>query len=709
MKKYIIFSVTSLIFCIFAYAGDISVYTESIVKSFVHKKILKNTNDNNSEKFIPCYIHFSSLTALSHIENLGIEVNNKSGSIVTANIPLSIIDTLSNIEGIDFIEAGTPIFKNLDIVRSETGVTSVHEGLELPSGYTGKGVIVGIIDQGIQLDHINFYDKDGNLRIKRLWIQTDTLGTAPDGYDYGSEYTTQQEIESIKYDVINGTHGIHVAGIAAGGYKGCDYYGVATESDIVFVSYDGYTTSISDAISYIYDYAKDEGKPAVINMSIGGFMGPRDGTSTFDVLADELQDNGLLLVGAAGNNGTVESHVSKTLSSNSDKLKTFMPCLYSLSNIDYVEIYGNSNTNLNVTLTLYNKQNNSSISKSSTLYTMFGNSVTFTVNEGIVGTIEMYCEKMPYTNKPHVLIVKSLTQQSDNYAIGIEISSAKDNIIHAWTYKDVFKNYEIDGYTNGDTDYAITEVGGTGNRIITVGSYALKNILGGEVGEISTLSSKGPTVDGRQKPDITAPGDGVISSYSNSSNIALSSFYKPYLDLGTTVTIDNETYYYGAMAGTSMAAPMVTGTIATWLQARPTLSPEEVKEIIKETARTDEFTGDIVQSGNTWGYGKIDAWAGLKECLELNSIDGVEPISEKVVLYKYSNNNSSISLLFTKECNNVTISIYDISGKIVSINSYMGIAQGEEKNITLNNFGSGIYIIRIKSDNITETFKLIKH
>ena len=133
------------------------------------------------------------------------------------------------------------------------------------------------------------------------------------------------------------------------------------------------------------------------------------------------------------------------------------------------------------------------------------------------------------------------------------------------------------------------------------------------------------------------------------------------------------------------------------------------KEIITETARTDEFTGDIVQSGNTWGYGKIDAWAGLKECLELNSIDGVEPISEKVVLYKYSNNNSSISLLFTKECNNVTISIYDISGKIVSINSYMGIAQGEEKNITLNNFGSGIYIIRIKSDNITETFKLIKH
>ena len=708
MKYYITLLLGLLFLSPGAYSGELSLYTQSKLSSQTHP-LLKEMNDD--EKQYTCYVHFSKLSALIEIEDLGLKINCITEDISIIRIPLSLIETIAHIDGVERIEIGTPIYSTLDDVRPCCNVDNVHNSYELQSTYTGKGVIVGIIDQGIQLDHINFYDSNGELRIKRFWNQTDTKGTPPNGFNYGSEYSTQSELEAIKYDTDNGTHGIHVTGIAAGGYKGCDYYGVATEADIVFVSYDGSTASISDGIAYIKDYANEVGKPVVINISIGGIIGPRDGTSDFDIIADNLQTNGCILVGAAGNGGETNSHISKTLTSNSDKLKTFMPCSYKLANytsqnIDYIEIYGNSNTNLSLTLSLYNKQTKSYESQSATISTQLWNSTIYNLSNGIVGTIEIYSEIVPNTKKPHILIVKSLTQVSDNYAIEISIKSSKGNTIHAWSYRDIFENYGIESYTSGDSNYSVNEVGGTGKRIITVGSYVSKDIFGGVVGDISSISSKGPTTDGRQKPEVCAPGEGVISSYSNSNNISQSSYYKPYLDFGTTVSSNNETYYYGAMSGTSMSAPVVTGVIALWLQARPTLSPEEIKEIIAKTAITDEYTGSYSPNSNIWGYGKIDAWLGLKECLTLNGIENINLSTDKAVIINNNYKLGKLNLLFARNINNTTISIYDISGRIVYSNNPKEIISGDEIIIETTNYPKGIYVIKIVGDNIVETFKI---
>ena len=709
MRGRIFIFIISLFLCNYSYAGEVSAYTKSILKA-KNNSILKNSDF--SDRSYHCYLHISELSVLDEIKELGLKPNSIIDDIVTINIPHTLIDIIANIEGVERVEMGTPVYNTLDVVRVDNAINSVHNAFELPSSYTGNGVIVGIIDQGIQLDHINFYNQQGELRIKRFWNQTDTLGIPPDGYDYGSEYVTQSEIETIKYDTDNGTHGIHVAGIAAGGYKGCNYYGVATDADIVFVSYNGYTSSISDAIAYIYDYADEVGKPAVINISIGGFIGPRDGTSDFDIIADELQGEGRILVGAAGNNGDTNSHISKTLSSSSDRLKTFMPRSYKLANhtsynTDYVEIYGSSNTNLSITLSLYNKTTNEYISQSSTVSTMFGNATSYVLNNGIVGTIDVYSETLPSTKKPHILIVKSLTQASDDYAIEINIRGSKNCTIHAWSYMDTFESYGFTSHISGDSDYTVNEIGGTGNRIITVGSYVTKDIFGGNVGDISSQSSKGPTTDMRQKPDAVAPGEGIISSFSNSSNIAYSSYYKPYLDFGTTVNVGGETFYYGAMSGTSMAAPVVTGTIALWLQARPTLSPEEIKEIIANTSKTDEYTGDVMQTANTWGYGKIDAWAGLKMCLELNSIEDIETPNSKTLLHNYNNINGILKLLFVNDAKNINIKIYDISGKIIEAKHILNVVQGDEIVIDTSIYSKGVYIVKISGDTLIESFKIV--
>ena len=165
-------------------------------------------------------------------------------------------------------------------------------------------MVIGIIDCGVQLDHINFYDKDGNLRIKRVWNQPINTGTPPEGYSYGSEYKTEEEIKTAQYDDTYETHGCHVLGIAAGSYKENNFHGVAPETDIVVVSYNYNDqsiewNSISDGLKYIYDYADSVNKPCVVNISLGDVYGPHDGCSILDQVCDALQGEGKLLVGNA--------------------------------------------------------------------------------------------------------------------------------------------------------------------------------------------------------------------------------------------------------------------------------------------------------------------------------------------------------------------------------------------------------------------------
>ena len=181
------------------------------------------------------------------------------------------------------------------------------------------------------------------------------------------------------------------------------------------------------------------------------------------------------------------------------------------------------------------------------------------------------------------------------------------------------------GWTEGDTHSTCSELGGTGRGIISVGCWQTKNEyttlggvpmelnLGTANGSVSSFSSQGPTLDGRMKPEIVAPGMCIVS--------AISSYYD-YFEAsecaGRSKKGDNY-YYYAANGGTSMAAPFITGTIALWLEANPQLSPEDIRGIFSRTAQNDEFTAAAKPGGA--GYGKIDAYAGLVDILGLTGIN----------------------------------------------------------------------------------------
>ncbi|MBR5531796.1 MAG: S8 family peptidase [Bacteroidales bacterium] len=715
-----LFTIAFIIFSTFSYVyghnNKLSINTMNLIRDInnSNNSILKSSNNKYSE--IGAYIIINKDADPYSLEEYGVKINMVIDSIVSARIPLDAIDKISALDIVKKIDSGGRVKPKMDKAREAVKVNNIINSIDLPSAYSGKDVVIGIIDCGVQLDHINFFDSYGNLRIKRVWNQPVNSGTPPEGFSYGSEYKTQEEIIAAGYDDTSETHGNHVIGIAAGSYKDNDFYGVAPESDIVFVSYNyndmsiGWS-SISDAIGYIYDYADSVGKPCVINISLGDTYGPHDGCSIFDQVCDALQGEGKLIVGSAGNEGSNRQHIKKTFTSEQDSLRTFVSLLtkYGSYYATQCDFYGEHNKEFKIKACIVKASNGNIVNETGCISSNDIGTHNFTLskvnNIGANASIQITSEIEPGSSRPHICVMGMASSVSTGYTIGFKVIGEDGSTVHAWVddYYSRFTNKgNLEGWTPGDLESNIAELGGTGKRIISVGSYKTKVYSSTSyVGEISSFSSVGPTLDGRMKPDITAPGEYIVSSFSNSDYITSSKTTE--ISRGDKICVDGIDYYWGAMRGTSMSSPMVAGTLALWLEANPNLTPEDVRDVLKETAIRDSETGS--EPNNTWGYGKLDAWNGLKKVLEMTGIENdctlIDELSTKVFA-----RNGEINVLFTKDINNCSISIYDITGKCIN-NTFIGnVNAGEELSFNKGT-EKGIYIIKINGDNLSTATKLI--
>jgi minor extracellular serine protease Vpr len=150
-------------------------------------------------------------------EALGAHIGTKAGMIWTVQVPLDKMHEFCLLNGIEFIETDRPAAPSLDTARVLTRVDSVHEGYLLPQPFSGKNVVVGIVDAGFDYTHPTFYDTSyTHYRIKRVWEEKNIVGPAPVAFGYGTEFNDSNSIITRHYDILDGTHGTHVAGIAAG-------------------------------------------------------------------------------------------------------------------------------------------------------------------------------------------------------------------------------------------------------------------------------------------------------------------------------------------------------------------------------------------------------------------------------------------------------------------------------------------------------------
>ena len=718
MKKLFILTafIISAVLCVQAYNNKLSINTQNLIRDINNNKnsLLKSSSKEDTK--IGAYIIVENGADPYSLEEYGVEVNMVLDTIVSARIPIDAIEEITSLGIVKKIDSGGRAKPKMDKAREAIKVDNIISGIDLPSAYTGKNVVIGIIDCGIQLDHINFYDNNGNLRIKRVWNQPINTGTPPEGYSYGSEYKTEEEIIAAGYDETSETHGGHVTGIAAGSYKGNDFYGVAPECDIVFVSYNYNDTSvgwnsISDAIAYIYDYADSVDKPCVVNISLGDTYGPHDGCSIFDQVCDALQGEGRLIVGSAGNEGTNRQHIKKTFTTPQDSLRTFVSLLtkYGSYYATQCDFYGEHNKVFDIKVCVVKTSNGVIINETESVSSNSIGTHTFSLSKvngtGANASIQIGCELEPGSNRPHINIIALASSVSTGCTIGFKIIGETGTTIHGWA-DDYFSRFtnksNLEGWTPGDLESNIAEIGGTGKRIISVGSYKTKvYTTTSYIGEISSFSSIGPTLDGRMKPDITAPGEYIVSSFSNTDFITSSKTTE--ISRGDKINVDGVDYYWGSMRGTSMSAPMVAGTLALWLEANPDLTPEDIREILSQTAIRDSETGS--EPNNTWGYGKLDAWNGLKKALELTGIENNYTYSSENSTKVYAH-NEVINILFTQNSNNTSITIYDITGKCLN-NSFVGNINAGEEIYVSENLPKGIYIVKINGDNLSTATKVI--
>lgn len=538
----------------------------------------------------------------ANLRSHGAKTRTRLGSIFTADIPVNKLNALSALPGMKYIQAARRFDPMLDVSVPETGASSLRQGTPPAwTGYTGKGVIVGIIDTGIDFNHSDFRDPAGHSRVLYIWDQTTGITGAnhPTPYDYGTEWTKAQIDAGQCTEKDTSGHGTVVAGIAAGngsatgnGWPAYRYVGMAPEADIIFVKSAFYSDDVVDGMNYIKSKANSLGKPFVINLSIGSHYGAHDGTDLMERAIDQISGSGAAVCVPTGNSGTTDSakyiHAQWAVPARNSTVTANINVLSNRSNPSYIDLWYEGNDAIDVTIT---SPNGYSVTKS-----------TGTTTGGYVTTADggIWIENSPGGPNPYNSDNECVVAIQNAVPGAWKLTSTGRTIraggqCDAW----IFSSQNVYWSSYGTNTKSIT-IPGTSASAITVSGYVTKSWwhnpdgtlqgFGSTYGQFYSTSGEGPTRDGRQKPDLAVPTTRIATSISANSN-------PPPTDIV-------EDGVHLVMTGTSMAAPHMTGSVALMLQKDPAMTAAEAKDRVVSATRTDSFTGSVPNT--KWGNGKLD-------------------------------------------------------------------------------------------------------
>lgn len=633
----------------------------------------------------------------------GFDAEVISESTVVVTIPVKFIPTLSELDEVVYVYASQTYVPLMSKVRDEIGVTKVLNGDGLDSPLSAaKDVIVGVIDQGFEFDHIAFKD-----RVVKY-------GLTPSSGSLTSNMPEKDPTDD------NG-HATHVTNIAAGSkVDGYDCHGVAYEAGLILIPSSFENAVILKQAKAIKNYANKEDKPWVLNMSFGGVLGPHDGSTAYDKDMSKLCGEGGIMVAAMGNERGDKLHAKRTFASDNEKIYLNpRPDLYDQNRMIFSQVWsestkGNMDLKVKVAIAYNNKLYYPTQEQLNRAQCQFVNSIDY--------ESQRQCATFAGSLVP-LLQQLQLSPSRPSYFLW-EVSGKKDESFHVWMDNRWYGSLEAcstAGITAaaGDDDYLVGQGAASIPRAIAVASYNIRDsyltLNGtthnfpvdylGVTNGMSAFSSKGPSLSKDVKPAVAAPGGAIISAYSKNS----SNFSKTDDALTKKLTVGGKDYYYGVMSGTSMASPVVTGVVALWLQANPKLTPEQIMDILKKTSRRDSHTGTA--DANGWnasaGYGKIDAYAGLKEALRLANETGINEVlntEEPVSLMKSDN---VWKVLFNNDESFANVRVYSINGKVVYNASLESPRRGEEHIVDLTGFEPGMYVFHVDTKLGSVTRKLL--
>lgn len=606
---------------------------------------------------LPFIIRIDENRAAETIEALkkaGAVLRARLGSQLSAEIPASRLSAVEAIEGVVRIgTAGAAPKPMTDVTRKELGVSAIDgtEGTVGDMAYTGKGVTVAVIDMGFDFQHPAYKDSEGRTRIKAYYSPFDNGGTPVviDGIQLpGSVYDTPEQIAKLTSDFKYQSHGTHTSTIAAGTRTTQGWGGMAPDADIVLCAYVDtlalggekevetmmVSPTVFDALAFLKNYQEKSGKPMAVNMSIGNVLGPHNGRDEMPLAISEFIAPGRLVAISSGNDGNEARHLQKVFASDKDTLRTM------LQDEDMqLEGFMQQKAPLSAQLTLYEAvaADGNFVYDNHEQY-----SITWTpmwkspvVTAGADGTYKLNAIDDPNLANyfPGELYLKldfdetlGVTQLKFNYTNYPSFGYAFE--LSLWSTAgaqiDLF-NAKMQAMGRANCTSGTTELScnnwASAEKAVSVGNYCANTTYQSlyykkdndnvmlTLGDINPDSSYGKALNGRQIPMVAAPGTNITSAVSQFGIID----YQTGKERPYRKDMTWQDGLYDCQTGTSMSSPAVAGVIALWLQADPTLSPDDLETILKETCRTDDFTKANPQR---FGYGKVDAKRGLERVLE---------------------------------------------------------------------------------------------
>lgn len=705
----------------------------------VHPDILKapflHSTDARSEASAEFIAYLNEGTTAEDLEAYGVKVRGIFGKEAFAVGTISDIIALSESDLTLRISFPPEVEYHLDKARAEsaTGIDQIYagEGLEMP--YTGKGVITGIFDVGMDPNHANFLTSDlSESRIKKLWIYDDSGNV--------TTYDTQKAIAGVKTDRTDQTHGTHTMGCMAGSYAGKgDFYtvsglsttgtlhrneplpfrGAAPEAEIIAGCGSNSIYNIITSCETLKNHILASGKPGVINLSFGMIQGSHDnygdGTQALNEIAKQVP-----LFISAGNEGETNTSLARTFTEKEKSVKTFITSIDGSNCTGNLDIWSGDYRPLNFRFVVYDRTAKKEIYS----YDLAGSTNNDITLSGTGNKIPNYITDealdLVFTNRSTINLVQKMVlpsgrcqtsikmnttiasgNGSQRYVFGIEVSGAIgqsfDLLNYTLSSKDQVKielsDMGVAGWTSGGSEMSISSLA-CGDNMICIGSWNTRNNWanlngyvtrypgsGYGVGKVSPFSSYGPLADGRTLPLVCAPGAGIISSISSAYYTANG------LGLGNvaaSTNVNGKTHYYQNMQGTSMSSPVAAGIGALWLQANPHLRPVDIRYIIEQTSTDPKDPENKIR----WGVGKINAIEGIKMAIKIAT--GVSDVSlnpADIIITAEGNNWQVVA----PGASSVKTVIYDLNGRPVITSD----VNGDTAEICGENLQPGIYVINV--------------
>lgn len=516
--------------------------------------------------------------SLDEVRALGIQVVELQNEYAIVTVKENLIERLSDFPQIEFIEKPKRLFFNVENGKIASCIPPVQRP---PYNLTGRGVLVGIIDSGIDYANPVFRNADGTTRIRNLWDQS-LSENPPEGYLVGTEYTSEQINEALRQPTMQerrqivpsqdiSGHGTAVAGVAAGNSD--DYRGVAYESELIVVKLgipklDGFprTTELMQGIDYVARKALEYQMPVAINISFGNTYGAHDGNSLLEQFIQDIANRwkSVICIGT-GNEGNTAGHTSGTLNENEEVV------------IELAVQENETALNVQIWKAYYDVMDISLESPSGVrvgpIQEILG-SQRFRI--GQTDLLLYYGEPSPYTIDQEIYI--DFLPRTDYISSGIwRIILTPREIVSG--------NYALwlpsENVLNEGTGFLLPSVQGsltipsTAFRTIGVGAYNAATMT------YADFSGRGSGA--RIKPDFVAPGVDILAPIPGGG--------------------------FGEFSGTSFATPFVTGSAALLMQwgivvgNDPFLYGEKVRAYFQRGAR--EILGFEEYPNQVVGYGAL--------------------------------------------------------------------------------------------------------